>query len=169
MNTNYVYFATYGGRGPIKIGISCAPEVRLRDWGSGLPYAPILLGMFSGSHKDERALHLRFAHLRLRGEWFRRAPELMVVIAQHRDRKLRGVNTDMRISKRYDLDKKTALRLLRNAAKTDTMIAKWAGCSRQAVGTWRRIPAGRVLRLEKIPEIGLTRYQMRPDIYGSKP
>ena len=48
----------------------------------------------------------------------------------------------------------------------DAQIAQWAGVSRQAVGAWKKIPAERVLLLEKHPEIGLTRHQMRRDIYG---
>ena len=62
-----------------------------------------------------------------------------------------------------------ALELLRKRAKSDSALARWAGCSRQAVSNWRKIPAERVLALEANPEVGLTRYQMRPDIYGVAP
>lgn len=69
-----------------------------------------------------------------------------------------------------------ALAKVRMAAKSCSakggasgQLAKWAKRSRQSVSNWRKIPPGCVLRLEKIPEIGLTRYQMRPDIYGAKP
>ncbi|MES2367483.1 MAG: YdaS family helix-turn-helix protein [Pseudomonadota bacterium] len=50
---------------------------------------------------------------------------------------------------------------------TDAQLARWAGCTRQAVSNWRKIPAERVLRLERFTT--LTRYQMRPDIYGDGP
>lgn len=62
---------------------------------------------------------------------------------------------------------KQALRRLRELAKTDSNLAMWAGVSRQAVSNWRQVPAERVLRLEKIS--GITRYELRQDIYGSAP
>lgn len=41
------------------------------------------------------------------------------------------------------------------------------GISRQAVSKWRRAPAERVLEIERIT--GISRYEMRPDIYGDPP
>lgn len=62
---------------------------------------------------------------------------------------------------------KQALKRLREMAKTDAALSKWAGCSRQAVSNWRQVPAERVLRLEKAS--GISRHYLRPDIYGAKP
>lgn len=41
------------------------------------------------------------------------------------------------------------------------------GISRQAVQKWRRAPAERVLEIERIT--GISRYDLRPDIYGDPP
>lgn len=62
-----------------------------------------------------------------------------------------------------------ALSKAHKAAGTIAQLARWAKCSRQAASSWQKIPAEHVLRLEKVPEIGLTRYQMRSDIYGTGP
>lgn len=62
-----------------------------------------------------------------------------------------------------------ALERVKKAAKSNAQLARWAGCKRQAVSNWRKIPAERVLRLESNPAIGLTRYQMRSDVFGDAP
>lgn len=41
------------------------------------------------------------------------------------------------------------------------------GISSQAVGQWRRIPPERVLQIEQLT--GISRHDLRPDIYGPKP
>ncbi|WP_180902129.1 transcriptional regulator [Martelella soudanensis] len=41
------------------------------------------------------------------------------------------------------------------------------GVSPQAVSQWKRVPAGRVLDIERI--VGVSRYHLRPDIYGAPP
>lgn len=46
-------------------------------------------------------------------------------------------------------------------------VAKRLGISRQAVDQWEKVPAERVLALESIS--GVSRYQLRPDIYGPGP
>jgi len=46
-------------------------------------------------------------------------------------------------------------------------LAKRLGISRQAVDQWEKVPAERVLALESIS--GVSRYQLRPDIYGPGP
>jgi DNA-binding transcriptional regulator YdaS (Cro superfamily) len=42
-------------------------------------------------------------------------------------------------------------------------VAAACGISRQAVPQWRRVPAERVITVEKV--IGISRYLIRPDIY----
>ncbi|WP_176085740.1 Cro/CI family transcriptional regulator [Martelella sp. HB161492] len=41
------------------------------------------------------------------------------------------------------------------------------GVSCQAVSQWKRVPVGRVLAVEALT--GLSRYALRPDIFGSAP
>lgn len=43
-------------------------------------------------------------------------------------------------------------------------VAEALGITRQAVEDWIRVPAKHVLRLEAIS--GVSRYDLRPDIYG---
>lgn len=46
-------------------------------------------------------------------------------------------------------------------------MAKLLGISRQAIGQWKVVPAERVLALESIS--GVSRYELRPDLYGPAP
>jgi hypothetical protein len=78
-----IYFVTCDAPDfPVKIGMSGNVEERLRDIRTSLPFEPVLLASFEGTSKDERAAHNRFAELRIKGEWFRRSPELMAYIAE---------------------------------------------------------------------------------------
>lgn len=77
-----VYFLQ-GPSGPIKIGVA--------RWSIGSRMAEIqfmcpdrleLIGCIRGAgQKDEKALHRKFSHLRLHGEWFEPARELLNFIA----------------------------------------------------------------------------------------
>ncbi len=46
-------------------------------------------------------------------------------------------------------------------------LADQLGISRQAIEQWRRVPPERVLDVERIT--GVSRYALRPDIYGPPP
>jgi DNA-binding transcriptional regulator YdaS (Cro superfamily) len=46
-------------------------------------------------------------------------------------------------------------------------VAEKFGISRQAVGKWKKVPSERVLVVEKAS--GISRYILRPDIYGKAP
>lgn len=50
-----------------------------------------------------------------------------------------------------------------------TKAARAAGCTPQAVDQWQVCPPGRVLSIETATEGKVTRYQLRPDIYGEAP
>ena len=67
-----VYFAQRRQRGLIKIGWSRSVETRLR-----MVKAKLLLGAVPGGRSVETEIHDRFAHLRVRGEWFKPAKELL--------------------------------------------------------------------------------------------
>lgn len=72
--TTVVYFIQANaskGRGPIKIGVSYAPSIRLANLQTGCPYPIGLLGTIRGGRNVERALHLMFHDRRLSGEWFK--------------------------------------------------------------------------------------------------
>jgi hypothetical protein len=74
----HVYFVEAGDF--IKIGFTT-------DWQRRIPTIQIssasplrLLTLVQGDHDLEAALHNKFSHLRQRGEWFRKAPELISFI-----------------------------------------------------------------------------------------
>lgn len=48
-------------------------------------------------------------------------------------------------------------------------IAAVCGVSREAVRRWKRIPAEHCRSLEEATDGDLTRYELRPDVFGSAP
>lgn len=81
-----VYFIRFGDFGPIKIGKTCRDvRVRLSIIQLSCPEQLHLLATISEPDESncEESLHERFAHLRIRGEWFDSAPELTEFIAAH--------------------------------------------------------------------------------------
>lgn len=46
-------------------------------------------------------------------------------------------------------------------------VAREFGLTRQAVAKWEEVPAERVLVVERLS--GVSRYELRPDIYGEAP
>jgi hypothetical protein len=75
-----VYFAQAGDR--VKIGWSKRVAARLAQLQTGNA-APIrLLGTMPGARTVERRVHAQFAELRLAGEWFQAAPELLAYVAR---------------------------------------------------------------------------------------
>lgn len=75
-----VYFYQEQGGGPIKIGKGDDPRKRGAALQTGNPRPLVLLHTIPGSHAEEGMLHRRFAHLRIRGEWFRADAELLSYI-----------------------------------------------------------------------------------------
>jgi len=67
--------------GPIKIGFSEKLKSRLAVLQIGSPCDLSVLASIKGTIADERDLHKRFSHCRIRGEWFARSPDLMAEIA----------------------------------------------------------------------------------------
>jgi hypothetical protein len=69
----HIYFIQSGdsSAGPVKIGIAHHPEDRRKDLQVGNPEPLSVLLALPGDEPLERALHVLFAHLRIRGEWFR--------------------------------------------------------------------------------------------------
>jgi DNA-binding transcriptional regulator YdaS (Cro superfamily) len=62
----------------------------------------------------------------------------------------------------------------RNAALTEAIeragglqaLGRMLGISKQAIDQWRRVPAERVLEVERLT--GISRYQLRPDVFGKR-
>lgn len=72
-----VYFISARGPAdfPVKIGITTPTGLvsRLECIQTALPYTLELLATTHGGVEREAEIHAQFAHLRLRGEWFRRS------------------------------------------------------------------------------------------------
>lgn len=73
-----VYFiGTAEGTGPVKIGYTIALARRLSEIERAEGRRMRVLSTFAGGREAERALHLRFAHRRVSGEWFERCKEVL--------------------------------------------------------------------------------------------
>jgi|HubBroStandDraft_6_1064221.scaffolds.fasta_scaffold16491_12 hypothetical protein len=75
---------------PIKIGISKNIRKRLRHLQIGLASPIRLLLAFEGDRQTERALHQKFAHLRVSGEWFRPDADMRQWVRGYRQEWLRS-------------------------------------------------------------------------------
>ena len=53
------------------------------------------------------------------------------------------------------------------AAGGSSELAKVLGITRQAIDQWEKVPPKHVLAVEEAS--GVSRYTLRPDIYGAKP
>jgi hypothetical protein len=81
-----VYFVCFNKSGPIKIGKTRRdPHERLAGLQNGCPKRLHILGVIENPSEEqsEKALHQRFASLRIAGEWFRATDELKQFIAEN--------------------------------------------------------------------------------------
>lgn len=83
----HVYFVQQGDSGAIKIGCSKDPTKRLATLQCGHSEHLRMLTCAPGTQQQERALHDRFAHLRVSGEWFRPGDDLLAYIRLVTDRR----------------------------------------------------------------------------------
>jgi hypothetical protein len=80
-----IYFVQPEGRPFIKIGYARCVRDRLSELQAYNPEELILLGVIPGGRPQETMLHQRFAHLWVRGEWFRYTAELCSFIQEQAD------------------------------------------------------------------------------------
>src|ERR1051325_9826576 len=78
----FIYFIQSGEGGPIKIGISDDPDLRLRRLQTASCEQLKLLGVVPGDEAMERAYHARLAAHRIRGEWFTATDEVLSCIPE---------------------------------------------------------------------------------------
>jgi len=55
------------------------------------------------------------------------------------------------------------------AAGGTAALAKALNLSSQAISQWARVPAERVLEVERATAGAVSRYELRPDVYGGQP
>jgi hypothetical protein len=73
----WVYLVLARGAGAVKIGFSSKyPSSRKRTLQTGNPHELKMVKMIRGTQRDERRYHEHFAHLHIRGEWFKDCREL---------------------------------------------------------------------------------------------
>lgn len=78
-----VYFARCRGMvGPIKIGFTIAPEMRVKTLSTWAPFPVELIVSIPGGLELERRVHRRFAHLHSHREWFEAGADLLGFIAR---------------------------------------------------------------------------------------
>lgn len=78
-----VYFLQVGTDGPIKIGCTKSDVVRrVRALQLISPHILRWIGVFSGTHADERQAHALLKNSSLRGEWFYPTVEVLAFVAQ---------------------------------------------------------------------------------------
>lgn len=93
-----VYFAQRRKGGLIKIGYSRNVKPRVQT------IRAKVIGAVPGEREVEKKLHKRFAHLRVRGEWFRPEDDLLEYIsvkAQKHEPDLTDVQTVIRVPKSW--------------------------------------------------------------------
>jgi hypothetical protein len=78
-----IYFIQAGKAGPIKIGLTYDVSLRLSILQIGSPLPLRLLAIQPGKRDVEISLHERFSALRLHGEWFEPAEELLDYIREN--------------------------------------------------------------------------------------
>lgn len=76
----FIYFIQGQSGGPIKIGYAENVKNRIKTLQTGYFETLIILATYPGGVTQEKQLHERFNHIRLRGEWFKPEPELLELI-----------------------------------------------------------------------------------------
>lgn len=77
-----LYFLLDKNRNAVKIGISSNPYTRLKFLQAGNPVDLDFLKIIPGTVQIEKEWHTKYAHLRISGEWFHTAPELLKAIRE---------------------------------------------------------------------------------------
>lgn len=78
----WVYFIEAVGLDLIKIGYALDLEKRFTGLMTSSPAALTLLGVMQGGPRLETQIHTDLAEHRAHGEWFRKTPEVMAVVAK---------------------------------------------------------------------------------------
>lgn len=77
-----VYFVVQDETGHVKIGVTSSdPKGRSAAIQTCSPLRVTLMATMPGDEEEEIALHIKFWHLHVRGEWFVLSPELRAYIA----------------------------------------------------------------------------------------
>lgn len=72
-----IYFIQAGNGGPIKIGYSKSPKLRLKELQTGNPDLLKVLSIIDGSIAKEKEIHKKFSQFNIKNEWFFPAKALL--------------------------------------------------------------------------------------------
>jgi hypothetical protein len=132
-----VYFIQAGAADPIKIGSAKNPQHRLQTLQIGAHCSLRLIARMDGGEAEERALHRKFSHLRLRGEWFKPGPELLAFIAP------------FAVAPSDEPDRDDLI----GALGGSRAVAEYCGVSGQVVSNWRNLQRGYGISREYRPTV----------------
>jgi len=147
--TGFVYAIERGNL--VKIGWSHKPLDRLVQIRAKYTEQCHLLGVRAApSASYERAYHTIFSEWRDHGEWFRKEGDVLDFIGRLQPLPSGSAPSD-------------ALTMAKEFAGGSVKLARLLKVTSQAIGQWRRVPADRVLAVERAT--GVARHELRPDIY----
>lgn len=161
MADGFIY-AISNSAGAVKVGWSKNPIRRVAAVQIGSLSKCVLVGKAPGSKAEERAIHDRFASYRIYGEWFRHegaVSEFVDALEPAAARQNCRFGIDQNV---FDLHEALA-----SQRGMKTRLAHHFGVYPSALSQWDRVPAERVLDVERIT--GISRHDLRPDIYGVAP
>ena len=154
--TGYVYAVKSGDA--VKIGWARIPERRVAELNVGSASRHELIGYVAGTREQEAECHRLLSPHRIRGEWFdataRTVAAFVGMLPKKPARKCLS-------GRRVPL--KGAGKFLASARGLTNNLAAALGITHGAISQWRRVPAERVLEVERIT--GVSRHDIRPDIY----
>lgn len=166
-----VYFIQAGEAGPVKIGHSARPRLRLANMQIGNPDRLRIIRLFEGGAPEELALHERFAEHRIVGEWFSPAPDILegdiglpaaTLPSPAKRIAPRGRSKPQLpiIARRGDPD--FGLKMRCHFAKT--RLAYWADAATRTKHPWCVLQAAKAAAdAERIT--GIPRHELRPDLW----
>jgi hypothetical protein len=151
----HIYFARCNEY--VKVGFSTDCQARLSAISACSPYDVELVGLHEGTVADERRFHKLLAPYHHKREWFRWCSEVREIAAS-------GLGLQQSHPR---IELSHALEAARLKFGGDSGLARALGdISSQAVSQWRRVPALRVLQVERAS--GISRHSLRPDLYPSE-
>lgn len=152
-----IYFAQAGEGAPVKIGYAANPTKRLTELQTAHYEVIRMLLVIDGDERHEAFLHEKFAALRLRGEWFRPASELLTFIAKPEPLP--------EMPERVSRQRSPALMAALASVGGVSALAAATRVTRQAISQWDEVPPLQVLAVERAS--GVPRHELRPDIFGA--
>lgn len=144
-----IYFVQTGDNRHIKIGYARDVRKRVASLQTGAPLGIKVLGVQPGDFAIEKALHARFAALRMAGEWFEAAPELVSYAVQAATLGAAGVADDDPFL-RYAVREPRLISLLVEAAATRDDDPDDYFCANEVFFRYRNPRAGLKWRLSKL-------------------